>query len=343
MLQPPISIKSASMIFGAFFCLLLSCCGEEKSTASTEDWNNQTETAPSSSQMVSTEEPDQPDSSAITESEPSGNVRFLAYNLRNYLTMIRYIDGKANRRGKPEEEISAVLKVIVNGKPDILGLCEIGSKKDLSDLQQRLAKLGLDLPHAHLVQGADTVRSLAILSKYPIVATAKPKVDSYTLSGNPFQISRGVLDASIHLPNKTVRFIGAHLKSKRPIKEADEEMMRRNEAAIVRKHIDTILTDDPKAMLMVYGDLNDTKRTKSVYTIKGRANSRKRLEMIELADSRGELWTHHWKREDIYSRIDFCMSSLALTPFIDQENSKILDPADWETGSDHRALLVIIK
>jgi len=342
MSQQSFSIKSASIMFGAFFCLILSACGEKKSAASTENWEN--EAGAAKSELQGKAKDAKPAGEAIQAKSSSGEgVRFLSYNLRNYLTMTRYIDGKSMTRGKPEEEIEALLKVIVSGKPDIVGLCEIGSKEDLADLQKRLTALGVNLPHSHHVQGSDTVRALAILSKYPITATAKPKVEDYQLSGNPFRISRGILDASIKLPNRTVRFIGAHLKSKRPIKQADQELMRRNEAGLVRKHIDDILTVDPNAYLMVYGDFNDTKRTKSVYTIKGRSNSTKRLDMIDLADSRGELWTHHWTREDIYSRIDFCMASLALSPFIDKKNCKILDPGYWEKGSDHRALLVLIK
>ena len=336
---PKFAMKHASITLGAFFCMFISACGEENSTA-TADWENKVKTA-------TTESPT-PVATEHTEAKPNSptakdGVRFLSYNLRNYLVMRRYSDGESSYRGKPESEIEPLLKVIVEGNPDILGICEIGSPKDLADFQKRLAAKGIDLPHTHHVKGSDKVRSLAILSKFPVRPHAKPEDSNYELEGKEFFIGRGILDASITAAGKDIRFLGVHLKSKRPIKEADQEMMRRNEAALLRKHIDQILKADKKANLVVYGDFNDTKRTKTVYSVKGRGNSSIRLEILDPADSRGELWTHHWEREDIYSRIDYCMVSLGLEPHIDREASKLLDPKYWAIGSDHRAMLVVIR
>ena len=338
---PKFSINYASIIIGVFFCLFTPSC-KEPPTASTADWENKAQTKSTTTTAVGPPATDTaevlPDTSASNEA-----VRFLSYNLRNYLVMRRYNDGKSSYIEKPESEIEPLLNVIAEGTPDILGICEIGSLKDLTDFQKRLAIKGIHLPHTHHVQGSDKVRSLAILSKYPITPHPKPKDSSYMLEGKEFFISRGILDASIKAAGKNIRFLGVHLKSKRPIKEADQEMMRRNEAALLRKHIDHILKSDKKAHLVVYGDLNDTKRTKTVSSIKGRGNSSIRLKILDPADSRGELWTHHWEREDIYSRIDFCMVSLGLEPHIDHKASKLLDPRYWAQGSDHRAILVIIR
>lgn len=334
------SLKYASTLLGAFFCLLATACSEKKNTA---DWENtSTESQAATTELAESQAGEKAPKAQSKDSEQK-EVRFLAYNLKNYLTMRRYIDGKAVYTSKPEKEIAALIDVIKISQPDILGVCEIGSDKDLKDLQTRLKTAGMDLPHIHRVQGSDEVRALAILSRYPIIKTDTPKKLDYTLSGVDFKISRGILDATIQLPGKQVRFLGVHFKSKRPIKEADQELMRRNESLLLRQHIDDILTSAPETMILAYGDFNDTKRTKSVYTVRGRSNSSKRLEMIELADSRGDNWTHNWKREDIYSRFDFAMANLALAPHINKEGSKLLDPKNWELASDHRALLVLIK
>jgi len=257
--------------------------------------------------------------------------------------MRRYIDGKAVYTSKAEDEIAALIDVIQGSHPDVLGVCEIGSDADLKDLQTRLKKVGVDLPHTHRAYGTDAVRSLGLLSRHPIVATAVPKKLGYTLNDNEFEISRGILDATVQLPRRKVRFLGVHFKSKRPIKEADQELMRRNESMLLRQHIDDILAESPDEQILAYGDFNDTKRTKAVYTVRGRSNSPKRMEMIEVADSRGENWTHNWKREDIYSRFDFAMVNLNLAPHINKKGCKILDPKSWGKASDHRALLVLIK
>ena len=351
----PNSTKHASIFIGVFFCLLiqttllLSACKEKPSTP---DWIN--ESAPNSQPSdIGGKKPSadhvvarQKKTTTATQPEtstPPQEIRFLAYNLRNYLTMRRYADGKVSFISKPEEEITHLIDLIQSTRPDILGICEIGTSSDLKNLQSRLKKQGVDLPHTHLVHGSDKVRSLAILSRHPIVSTAKPKTTSYQLNGKPFHISRGILDVTIQLPDQKLRFLGVHFKSKRPIQEADQELMRRNEAILLRKHINNILTKTPDALLLAYGDFNDTKRSKTLYTIKGRAHSQKRMDMIHLSDSRDETWTHHWEREDIYSRFDYVLTTPTLTPLINRKKSRLLDPKNWEKASDHRALLVVIQ
>ena len=331
------TIKTASISIGVFLCLLMGACGEEKPSA-TADWHNNT------TEEGTVTPNKEAHSSATPSSTTTGEeVRFLSFNLRNYLTMRRYIDGETSERAKPEKEIEALLKTISEGNPDILGVCEIGNNDDLRDFQKRLAVKGINLPHTHHVRGYDRVRSLAILSKFPLKAHPKPQDSDYILEGKKFYLSRGILDVSIQITGKNVRFLGVHLKSKRPVQEADQEMMRRNEAQLLRKHIDQILDQNKHSHLLVFGDFNDTKRTRTISTVKGRTNSSKRLEILNIADSRGELWTYHWAREDIYSRIDFCMVSLALAPHINKKECRLLDPSYWALGSDHRAMLVIIR
>lgn len=333
------SFKNTSILFGVFFCVLTSTYGEKTQTP---DWHQKDQ-----GERV---EPAQKNSGPQRKSEPklkksveSNDVRFLSYNLKNYLTMKRYADGKAHDSQKPESEIAQVIHIIESAQPDILGVCEIGTDKDLKNLQDRLKKAGVDLPHSHRTYGGDSVRALAILSRYPILSWALPKQMSYQLEGRPFKISRGILDVTIQLPDKKVRFLGVHLKSKRPSEQADQELMRRNESMLLRKHINIILNAHPETLLIAYGDFNDTKRAKAIYTIKGRSHSKNHMEMLELKDSRGENWTHNWKREDIYSRFDYVMANKNLAPLINRKASRILDPENWDQASDHRALLLIIK
>jgi len=175
----PNPFKHASIFFGVFFCLLISACGEKKSTP---DWSNEVKpedvsdisrqkTTPSAYQKKSHSHTKRSDQTTPTSSH---EVRFLAYNLRNYLTMRRYINGKAIEQSKPDAEISKLIEIIHRAHPDILGVCEIGRDNDLLDLQSRLKKSGLNLPHTYRTYGSDTVRSLAILSRYPI--TSKKRV-----------------------------------------------------------------------------------------------------------------------------------------------------------------------
>lgn len=263
---------------------------------------------------------------------------FMAYNLRNYLTMRRGSENLA----KPEKEINPLIKHIATVHPDILGVCEIGNHHDLDDLSQRLRVAGLDYPHTQLFEGDDKVRRLAILSKFPF--DAHPGIAKrYTLDGVSRGIGRGVLDITAHTPAGDIRFLGCHLKSKRPIPEADQALMRRHEALIVRRHATRLLKQDQSLKLLIYGDINDTKRSPAVRGIRGPGRGPLSMRYIHLEAEDGTTWTHHWSTEDIYSRIDFAFASQALRPLIDQRASYIYSTPKGCIASDHRPLIIHFK
>ncbi len=273
----------------------------------------------------------------------AGGVRFLSYNVENWLTMDRYADGKpVPGRPKPEKERQAVVEVILSAGPDILGISEIGNEGDLKELQSMLEKAGLPMPHAHLNRGGDTTRSLALLSRHPISATAVRDDLDYRLEGREHAMQRGILDATVDTPAGSFRFLGVHLKSKREVEEGDQEEMRRSEAHLLRREIDEILKEDPQARLVVYGDFNDTRQSPAVKTIHGSGNG-SRLNMIALKDSRGHYWTHHWDFQDVYSRIDYVLVSRALKDSVDWDACRILDGEAVAKASDHRPLLVVLR
>jgi endonuclease/exonuclease/phosphatase family metal-dependent hydrolase len=280
-----------------------------------------------------------------TATDASGNgLRFIAYNVQNWLTMDRFVENKMLKNSpKPDEEKSAVIEILAKNAPDVIGLCEIGEAGDLAEIQQCLKAAGLDLPHSHYSGGSDPVRHLGLLSRFPITSTAKPKETDFQLKGRVFTINRGILDATIQARGRSYRFLGVHLKSKREIQEADQEEMRIHEARLLRRHVDSILQKDPQARLIVYGDFNDTRPTKAFKTVTGSYSAPGYLTAIPFKDSRGDAWTHHWALHDLYSRIDFVTVSRALRPEVDFRASHIIDPPLWKNASDHRPLLAVFN
>jgi endonuclease/exonuclease/phosphatase family metal-dependent hydrolase len=290
---------------------------------------------------VQTRPPGRPTASGTEAEVP---LRFVSYNLKNWLTMSRYSDGnKVPGRPKPDEEKQAVVATICSGDPDVVGVCEIGTPEDLAELRQRLADAGCDLPHVHHTGGEDDTRHLGLLSRFPIVATAEPADDDYQLRDRSFRIQRGILDATVQAGMRNYRILGVHFKSKREIEEADQAEMRRNEAHLLRAHIESIMADDPQLRLIVHGDMNDTRREAPLRAVQGAYNSPGFLTALRLTDSRGHYWTHHWNYQDIYSRFDYVLVNRALKGEVDIDASRILDPADWDEASDHRALLVVFR
>jgi endonuclease/exonuclease/phosphatase family metal-dependent hydrolase len=279
---------------------------------------------------------------------PGKGLRFLAYNVENWLIMEERFDYdtriSTKNAPKPDKEKSAVISLVTRAQPDVFGVCEIGTKEDLLDIQTRLKSAGLDLPHIHFTGGMDRTRHLGLLSRYPIVDTATPADTQYKLNGKEYSIQRGVLDASIKTPDgRSWRFLGVHFKSKREVEDGDQNQMRINEAQLLRQHIDTILKADPQARLISYGDFNDTRGTATIRAVQGPFNSPRAMTPIPLVDSRQLYWTHFWAKEDIYSRIDFIFHSQSVKDDVIKEESKILDPENWNDASDHRALLGVFR
>jgi len=340
-----IADENAGRLAGLAACmtLALACASCDKSNG-TPDWDQTPGDPPAAAETFPNEpEPITPPESPKARTTPNG-LRFIAYNVENWLTMDRYVDNKQLKNSpKPQSEKDAVIKLLAGNTPDVIGLCEIGEARDLAEIQMSLKAAGLDLPHSHYTGGSDPVRHLGILSRYPITSTAKPAETDFQLNGRLFSINRGILDATIAARGKSYRFLGVHLKSKREIEEADQEEMRIHEARLLRRHVDALLKKDPQARLVVYGDFNDTRPTKTMKTITGSYNDSGYLTALPAKDSRGHAWTHHWSLHDIYSRIDFITVSRALRPEVDFRASRIIDDPDWEKASDHRPLIAIFK
>ncbi len=320
---------------GAFFLALALLTSCKKQSRETADWILPAQ----EEETVHYEEP----LTTVSEKKartPSGDeVRFLSYNLKNYLTMRR---GK-QYLPKPAEEVSAVIELIAQEKPDILGLCEIGTEDDLRELQRLLKNKGIDLPHSEHTGGRDQTRHLAILSRYPIIQTDSQRNLSYEMTGERWVISRGILDATIEIvAGNQIRFLGVHLKSKREIKEADQELIRQNEARLLRLHMDEILEKEPNTRLLAYGDFNDTIGSRTLSISRGRRNSKKHMADFYFKDSRGELWTHFWDYQDTYARLDYVLFSPNLRSHLVGKKSYIVDHDLWNKASDHRALMLVL-
>ena len=275
----------------------------------------------------------------------SASVVVAGYNLKNYLRMNRRIKGEVVENApKPEREIKAVLDLLLKVKPDILGLTEMGGEDDLVDLQKRLSEAGLDLPHRTLVDGADKNRHVALLSRFPIKSTDHKMNLDYPINGTRLPFRRGILDASIAVnEDYNIRLLGVHLKSKREVDEGDQALMRRNEAHLLRRHIDSLLRANPNENILVFGDFNENKHEAPIKAIRGSFGTDTYLYDIPVADEHGLHWTYHWSFADQYSRFDYLFVSKGLQPEVITRESYIASSPDWATASDHRPVVTTIR
>ncbi|MBB5031050.1 endonuclease/exonuclease/phosphatase family protein [Prosthecobacter vanneervenii] len=275
--------------------------------------------------------------------EAPRQITFCSYNLKNWLSLEESVGQRPYH--KPEAERERVVQTLAAIHPDILGVCEIGTADDLAELQQRLEKAGLELPYTELAHGGDETRRLALLSRLPIKARNSQTALTYQIGAQTLPMQRGILDVTISLtPTFDLHLLGVHLKSMRTTEEADQALMRRNEARLLRLHLDTLFAQDPKARILAYGDFNCQRNDPALAEVMGglRTADTAMTDLL-LRDPAGEVWTHFWDEADVYSRLDYCLTSRLLRPFIDTRSSGIHAEPDFIKASDHRPLVLKIN
>lgn len=279
----------------------------------------------------------------ITAFAAPDTVVVASYNLENYLRMERHINGKTEFSSKPENEIQSLIQIISDINPDILGVCEMGRADEFEDFKKRLNLAGLGYNYFEYVAGPDQERHLALASRFPIVSHQSITDAAFLANGVREKVRRGFLDVTIKI-NSTfqLRLLGVHLKSKLAA-PVDEALLRRNEAHLLRQHVEKIVNTTPSTELLVYGDFNDTKNEPALQEIMGSRTSPDHLFDLWLADSVGDHWTHYWKFADLYERIDFILVTDNLLKKWDRPKSYIYRSDHWNEASDHRATVATFK
>ena len=270
-----------------------------------------------------------------------------SYNVENYLA-----EPGGTRPAKPVEAKDHVRESIRTLKADVLALQEIGGTNALLELRASLKAEGLDYPHWELVTGADTNIHVAVLSRFPFTARRPHTNDNFLLNGRRFRVSRGFAEVDVQVtPRYQFTLVAAHLKSKRPVPEADQAELREQEAVWLRKNIDARLTANPNLDLIVVGDLNDTRDTKAIKTVIGRG--KRALIDTRPAERNGAppptadpshsprnvTWTYHYGKEDTYSRIDYLLISRGLAHAWETNGTFVLALPNWGAASDHRPII----
>ena len=260
-----------------------------------------------------------------------------SYNVRNYVNASPAGEGRQYpTRAKPEPEIAALVGIIKEINPHVLGVCEMGTPDRFEDFKKRLAGAGLNYTDSEYVQAADEDRHLALLSRFPIVSRGSQTDVSFELNGKVEKVRRGFLDVTVQVnPDYQLRLVGVHLKSKLPSPEG-EALVRRYEAQALRKHLDGILAANPAVNLACYGDFNDTKNEPMFQEVSGVRGTANYMADLWAKDSLGDRWTHYWKAADQYSRIDYIFVSPGLFREVVKDKSAVYRGPAWDEASDHR-------
>jgi endonuclease/exonuclease/phosphatase family metal-dependent hydrolase len=264
------------------------------------------------------------------------------YNVENYVPADRMVEGVYRPAyPKPEEEKTALRAVIRGLAPDVLALQEMGPRPYLEELQQDLKQEGVDYPYAVVLEAVDPDRHVAVLSKVPFKQIQRHARVPLESSPSAPAVKRGVLEVTIATDAGDVTVFIIHLKSRRTEDADDPEGVarRQREAVAVRDLVLARFPDPSSAKFLICGDGNDTRDSKPVKTLTQRGGT-EIGEILAATDERGESWTHFYRREESYSRIDYILVSAALKPLVADGCAHVFDGAGVNKASDHRPVFV---
>ena len=266
------------------------------------------------------------------------------YNIENYVSSNRMTEaGYRKDYPKPEPEKRALRTVIHALHAGVLVLQEMGPRAYLDELQRDLKAEGLDYPHLALAEAADADRHVALLSRRPLKAVATHADLEFTYFGAKERVKRGLLEVTITTVDGDVTIFGVHLKSRYTDRPDDvlSTLRRTGEATAVRDRVLTRFPAPAKARSVILGDCNDGKASKPLERLHVRGKTII-AELLPAGDSRGETWTHAFRRDDTYTRVDHVLVSPGLRATVQGGVAKIFDGDGVRTASDHRPVTVTL-
>ncbi len=272
---------------------------------------------------------------------PSANgavtLRLATYNVRNYNSIDRRIDGEFKPHWpKPEEEKTALRKVILAVHPDILALEEMGGDAELAELAHDLAAEGLEYKYTALEPGPDPDRHCALLSRVPLAGVHLHESIPFKYNGQEDAVKRGLLEVDLVTNGQPWALYIVHLKS-RLTETADDPQSAAEREAEARAVRDLIRKEQPLAdnvRVAVVGDFNDSRDSPTLKRFTD-LDGKPLLKIAPSADSHGETWTSAYGRADEYDRSDYILLSPALVP-LQRGRGGIADIPASLIASDHR-------
>lgn len=266
------------------------------------------------------------------------------YNIENYGPANRVTEaGYRKDYPKPEAEKRALRTVLRALGADVLVLQEMGGAAHLDELRRDLQTEGLAYPHSALLKGADADRHVALLSKRPLrKVTSHIDLEFPYLEGRE-KVKRGLLEVVVGTAAGELTIFAVHLKS-RFTDRADDPLSavrRTGEATAVRDRVLLTFPTPATARYIILGDCNDDKASKALARLRGRGKTVV-SELLPSADSRGETWTHFYRKNESYTQVDHVLVSPLLRAAV-KGVAQIYDGAGGKEASDHRPVIVTLE
>lgn len=283
---------------------------------------------------------------ALTTSGLRAEILTIAtYNVENYGPADRVTEiGYRKDYPKPEAEKQALRAVIRRLDADIVVFQEMGDVAYLDELRRDLRLDGVVYVAGNVLLGADPDRRVAVLSKRPLKQIVSHTDLSFTYFGAKEKVKRGLLEIVVSTEGGDLTLFGLHLKSRFTDRVDDplSAIRRAAEATAVRDRILQKFLAPASARFVVMGDCNDDRVSKTLSFLKARGKTTI-AELLPAADSRGETWTHYFRKNETYSQVDHVLVSPALRPNVVGGKARIFDGEETRAASDHRPVVVILE
>lgn len=267
------------------------------------------------------------------------------YNVENYGPANRITEaGFRKDYPKPEPEKAALRRVIRGLDADVLVLQEMGGAPYLEELRRDLRAEGLDYPHSALAAASDADRHIAMLAKRPLRNITTHPALEFPYFGAKEKVKRGVLEATVASEAGDLVLFAVHLKSRFTDRPDDpmSAIRRAGEATAIRDFILKKFPAPAAARFVILGDCNDGRASKALGFLQKRGKT-EIAELLPAADSRGELWTHAFRREESYSRVDHILVAPGLRGAVHGGAARIYDGDGVREASDHRPVVVVLE
>lgn len=278
-------------------------------------------------------------------------LRVATYNLHNFRDENRFSEkGKFQyKHPKSEKSKEALYRTIIEVRPDVLAVQEVGGAEWLRELAAALERRGLAFPYSVCLEGRDGYNRLAILSRVPFSKTIEIIA--------PEKLTRGMLGVVIPVSGGSLFHVyNVHLKSKVSADPDDPEGAERRsrEARYVRRLIEFDVRDEKTAskipasvrfpvserrenvapeFFVLLGDFNDNPGSKPLASLEVESFAR----ALPAKNEDGGVLTFFNPNRGYFHTFDRIFASPALfKKFYVPESAKIAEFSWSQTASDHR-------
>jgi endonuclease/exonuclease/phosphatase family metal-dependent hydrolase len=157
-------------------------------------------------------------------------------------------------------------------------------------------------------------------------------------------VRRGVLEVAFDTDGGEVTLFVVHLKSRYTERRDDPlaTAQRSAEAVAVRDLVLERFPDPATARFMIAGDFNDARDTRPLRAITKRGDT-PIARILPAADDRGDAWTHRYRGNESYSRVDFILVSPGLEKWARKLPIRVVDTPRVRSASDHRPVVLTLE